>query len=173
MGKRSDLTTEKPPKDYWPTLDPAVMVPEFIKEVRGKRYAEPCAGEGHLVDHLMDCSTCVWESDIRDTCGPGIDALTLTKGDLHHATVIITNPPFSWPLLNPLLDYLPTILPSWFLLPADMMHNKRMGPYMKNCAKVISVGRLYWMDNKVKGVDNFAWYRFLPYDVGCTEFVGR
>ena len=144
----------------------------FLKEVRGKRFAEPCAGKGHLIDNLADGATCWWESDIRDTCGPGIDATKLTKENLDHADVIITNPPYKWDALKPLLDHLPTLLPTWFLLPADMMHNKRMGPYMKKCAMVISVGRLYWMDNKIKGVDNFAWYLFVKDEVD-TRFVGR
>jgi len=86
--------------------------------------------------------------------------------------VFITNPPFSWPMLQPILDHLPTLLPTWLLLPADNLHNKRMGKYMAKCDLVVSVGRLYWMDNKIKGVDNYCWYRFtdIPQQ---TVFIGR
>ena len=53
------------------------------------------------------------------------------------------------------------------------MHNVRMGPYMKRCEKVVSIGRLYWEENKVKGVDNYCWYHFNQDHEGNTEFVGR
>ena len=92
------------------------------------------------------------------------DCLTLTQSDCVGARVFITNPPFDWGMLKPILDHLPTLLPTWLLLPADLMHNKRMSPYMGYCTDVVSVGRLWWFKDenykKVKGVDNFCWYKF-------------
>lgn len=86
---------------------------------------------------------------------------------------IVTNPPFTWKLLQPLLDHLPTLKPTWLLLPADVAHNKRMGKYMMGCSDIVSVGRLYWMDNKIKGVDNFAWFCFHQFVQPVTKFHGR
>jgi len=176
MGKRSNLKVEDRPKDYWPTVDPDAIPPKFIEMVRGMTYAEPCYGNGDLEDLLMEVATCKWRSDVRETVGSSkvIDALDITKEDLQGTDCIITNPPFSWGLLKPLLDYLPTLKPTWFLLPADVAHNKRMGPYMEKCAHMVSVGRLYWMENKVRGVDNYCWYRFHgdKWDYG-TRFWGR
>jgi len=75
--------------------------------------------------------------------------------------------------LKPLLDHLPTLRSTWMLLPADVMHNVRMGPYMKICSQVVSVGRLYWMENRIKGVDNFCWFLFYNDWSGDTRFRGR
>ena len=44
---------------------------------------------------------------------------------------------------------------------------------MKICEKVVSVGRMYWQENKVKGVDNFAWFLFNDHTLKTTEFIGR
>jgi hypothetical protein len=132
----------------------------FKEMVKGKRYAEPCCGNGKLELLLRDCgANCVWASDIRDNFCWVQDALELTKEELTFCDLIITNPPFSWSLLKPLLDHLPTLKPTWLLLPANYMHNKRMGPYMKNCSDIISIGRLYWV-NKTKGKEDYCWYQF-------------
>jgi len=72
------------------------------------------------------------------------------------------------------------------LLPADFMHNKRSGPYMKNCVDILSIGRLFWVrkniesedgwGNTVKGVkgkDNYCWFLFQHGYQHRTEFTGR
>jgi hypothetical protein len=174
MGKRDKNKFKRVDKDFYRTIDPSCVVPPFISAIRGARYAEPCYGEGHLEDLLMDVAECVWRSDIRPTVGSSfvVDALKLTKADLRQAEMIVTNPPYDWSMLKPLLDHLPTLKPIWLLLPADYMFNVRVGPYMKRCSQVIAVGRLFWLENKVKGVSNMAWYEFVD---GFTEtiFVGR
>ena len=174
MGKRSNYENNTP-KDFWPTRDPSAIPQTFMSMVRGKTYAEPCYGDGDLEDLLMEIAHCKWRSDVRETVGSSkvMDATTLTKEMLTGCDMIITNPPFSWSLLKPLLDHLPTLKPTWFLLPANVMHNKRMGPYMEKCAWVISIGRLYWMENKVRGVDDFAWFRFHEEWEDDTGFIGR
>ena len=174
MANRKQSNFERVDKDFYGTIDPACVVPTFLNQIRGARYAEPCYGNGDLEDLLMDAAECVWRSDVRETVGSSLvlDAKKLTGADLRQAEVIITNPPYQWDMLKPLLDHLPTLKPTWFLLPADYMHNVRMGPYMKCCEQVIAVGRLYWQPNKVKGVSNFAWYLFREHFTE-TIFVGR
>ena len=172
MGKRSNKG-EARPRDYWPTIDPDAVKP-LIPFIRGLRVAEPCAGNGDLSMLLEPDCRVVWESDL-DPQNKHIlqkNAIFLHKGDLLGCDVIVTNPPFTWKLLQPLLEYLPTLLPTWLLLPADVAYNKRMGPYMKSCRSIVSVGRLYWVDNKVKGVDNYAWFEFVNEQVE-TVFYGR
>ena len=173
MGKRSNF--ERKSRDFYATIDP-IAVEVLAPYVNGLSFIEPCAGNGKLAQDLIEKANCVnvGMCDIE----PGLPSiarkscLELEIQDTYGASVFITNPPFSWPMLQPILDHLPTLLPTWLLLPADNLHNKRMGKYMAKCDLVVSVGRLYWMDNKIKGVDNYCWYRFtdMPQQ---TIFIGR
>ena len=173
MGKRTKQDFDKRPRDYYGTIDPDAVKP-LIPFIRGLRVAEPCAGSGDLAMLLEHDCKVVWESDL-DPQNKHIlqkNAVFLNSGDLQDCDTIITNPPFSWPMLQPLLDHLPTLLPTWLLLPSDCFYNKRMAKYVDNCSDIVSVGRLYWMDNKVKGVDNYAWGRFIN-EKTKTTFHGR
>ena len=172
MGKRQQ-NFEKKSRDYYPTIDPDAVKP-LIPFIRGLRVAEPCAGNGDLSMLLEPDCKVVWESDLDPQSKHILqkNAIFLHSGDLQDCDVIISNPPFTWKLLQPLLDHLPTLLPTWLLLPSDAAHNKRMGPYMKRCRSFVSVGRLYWVENKIKGVDNYAWFEFVDKEVE-TKFYGR
>lgn len=174
MGKRQQ-NFEKRPRDLYPTIDPDAVKP-LIPFIRGLRVAEPCAGNGDLSMLLEPDVKVVWESDLepQNKHIHKLNALDLdaSRMDFWQSDVIVTNPPFSWNLLQPLLDHLPNLKPTWLLLPADVMHNKRMGTYMSKCQLIVSVGRLYWMDNKIKGVDNFCWFKFVDH-TSFTQFFGR
>lgn len=153
-------------KDLYPTIDPRA-VDIFKTNAIAGTYAEPCYGYGDLERLLVDqgINTCKWRSDIDPEEGmEGVvkkRAEDITEEDLKGCDTIVTNPPYTWDFLKPILDHLPNLRPTLLLLPADMMHNKRMAPYMRNCSEVLSVGRLYWMkDSPIRGVDNFAWYAF-------------
>jgi len=157
MGKRSDYN--KIPKDFYATTDPKAIPPNFVECIRGKRYAEPCYGEGDLEDLLMDVAVCRWRSDIRDTgCCKLWDATCLSQHELEHCDVIITNPPFSRDVLLPMIDHFITLKPTWLLLPAGYMHNRYFAPYMEKCSLVVSIGRLKWFkDSKYTSTDDFIW----------------
>lgn len=174
MGKRQQ-NFEKKSRDYYPTIDPDAVKP-LIPFIRGLRVAEVCAGNGDLSMLLEPDCKVVWESDLepQNKYVVQVDAAELDYScfDGLDVDTIVTNPPFTWKLLQPLLDHLPTLLPTWLLLPADVAYNKRMGPYMKCCKSIVSVGRLYWIGNKVKGVDNYAWFEFVNEEVE-TKFYGR
>ena len=65
MGKRSDF--ERVERDFYPTPWQAVepLVPHLPEEFA---FAEPCAGDGALVNHietLKEGGWCSWASDIE------------------------------------------------------------------------------------------------------------
>ena len=160
---------EAQPRDLWRTTDPNAFAP-LAPFIKGKSYAEPCYGDGDLVDGLKSFSQCKWASDIEPQRSgiPIKDASSLTEEDLRNIDFIISNPPFSWHMLQPLLDHLPTLRPTFLLLPADFMHNKQSRPYMERCSNIISVGRLFFhkagenpmVTKYSRGTANNAWYCF-------------
>jgi hypothetical protein len=176
MGKRDPDKFEKKPRDAYFTIDPAA-VEALVPHLQPNRFfIEPCAGAGDLAisvaSHGLHCAAMY---DVEPQ-GEGVlqrNCLNLGEKESCFADYFITNPPFTWKVLQPIMDHLIILLPTWLLLPADYMHNVRMRPYMKQCEKVVSIGRLYWEENKVKGVDNYCWYHFNRDHEGKTEFVGR
>jgi len=165
MGKRSSY--EKKPRDKYYTIDPAAFE-RFPRHVLN--YAEPCCGDGSLIDGFIKNDInrleCYWASDIDPEAGfPRIDALELGEGTIGKSFVdaIVTNPPYTKSILLPLIDHFIHYNDTWLLLPADIMHNKYFGPYMRLCEEVHSIGRLYWEENKVRGVDNYCWF-FFPHN---------
>jgi hypothetical protein len=162
MGKRSDF--EKIKRDFYPTPYEAV-VPLF-SHLGVVRFHEPCFGKGDLAEALTSYGH---QLGGRGDIAWGEDALDLTECD---GDCFVTNPPYTWSILNPLITHLSDIAPTWLLLPADMMHNKRMAPHMGRCARIVSVGRVKWFDNK-SGMENSAWYLFDAESTKPAEFYGR
>jgi len=176
MGKREAVKFDKKPRDSYYTIDPAATLALVPHLDPLNNYVEPCAGGGDLIKQIraLNGPFCVGSYDIEPQ-DPNItqrNCLTLSERDLWGVDLFVTNPPFTWSVLKPIIDHLTSLRPAWMLLPADYMHNVRVGPYMKQCSKVVSVGRLYWEENKVKGVDNFAWFLFTN-KATKTEFIGR
>ena len=180
MGKRSNF--DRNPRDLYPTPYKAV-VPLLPHLTPHTRFAEPCCGRMDLAKHLQKHGhMAYWCSDIDDhgaafvdgvsyrgTC---IDALKLTT-PLKQADCIITNPPFHKDMLFPLLDHFIKQNKTWLLLPADFAHNIQSAPYMRQCAKIVSIGRVKWFEgSKASSTDNFCWYLF-DKDAVETEFFGR
>jgi hypothetical protein len=179
VGKRELVKRPRNPRDFYGTVDPAAVeaLAPFLDPLT--TYVEPCAGDGSLIGLLTSVGHikgAVGAYDIEPQA-PGItqrNCLTLQDRDLYGVDCFITNPPFQWDMLKPILDHLPTLLPTWLLLPADAMHNKRTSPYMDLCSDVVSIGRLYWMkDRPIKGVDNNCWYRFDSKYKGFCKFHPR
>jgi len=87
--------------------------------------------------------------------------------------MFITNPPWHWDVLDPLITHLSDMRPTFLLLNADLMHNKRMARHMRRCSKVVSIGRVRWIEgSKNTGMENCAWYLFEDREVR-TVFYGR
>lgn len=176
MSKRSEF--EKVPRDYYPTPEEAFKpaAKHFQKDIV---FCEPCAGDGRLAAHVerwVEGSLCAFMMDIEPK-GPHIlegDSSLLNSEHIDNCDVIITNPPYTWSVLAPMMDRWIPMLPTALLLPADFMHNKRFQKYLRHCALIQSIGRVKWIeDSKMSGVDNYAWYFFTPEQVGETIFRGR
>lgn len=166
MGKRSDF--KRVDKDYYPTID--VRAWQALKPhlPHDFSYAEPCYGKGHLAN--MIGGRMVYASDIELD---GTDALTLTEDDLYPADYIITNPPWSRSILHPMIEHFRNLKPTWLLFDADWAHTKQSSEYMKYCSRIVSVGRLIWIEGtKTSGKDNCAWYKFEKNEC-ITQFIGR
>lgn len=174
MGKRSNF--ERIDKDYYRTIDVnAVLSLKPHLPDHWTLFHEPCAGDFSLAKMLQDHTntTCTYATDIcpNDPRVDKVDALELTYTN---ADMFITNPPWSRPILHKLIEYLPTLAPTWLLFDADWMHTKQSAPYMSKCVKVVSVGRLKWIpDTTMSGKDNCAWYLFDASHSGPTVFIGR
>lgn len=174
MGKRSP-DFEKKPRDAYFTIDPVAVKRLAPHLWRQHNYVEPCAGAGDLIKQLDyewgPHNVGAYDIEPQAPFVFKKNCLDITERDLHEVDLFITNPPYTWKVLQPILDHLTSLRPTWMLLPADYMHNVRMGPYMKKCRLIVSVGRMYWEDNKVKGVDNYCWFNFvdtptMPYFYG-------
>lgn len=169
MGKRSNF--ERKPRDFYVT--PLKAVEPLIPHLVDIRYMEPCAGDGSLVKHLATLRPrmeCYSKFDIEPQAS-GIETKDALKAD-YFKDVIITNPPWDRTFLHPFIDkVIESESVAWLLFDADWAHTKQAIPYLKHCAKIISVGRVKWFDNTT-GKDNCAWYKFVPYKAN-TIFVGQ
>lgn len=177
MGKRSDF--DRIDRDYYPT--PLEAVKPLVDHLPYSfDYVEPCAGDGRLVSHIGLLTDghgkCIFMSDIEPQA-EGIyrnDALNICFGGYGVVDLCITNPPWDRSFLHPFIDHWLGICPTWLLFDADWMHTKQSAVLMTYCAKVVSVGRVKWIEgSKSVGKDNCAWYLFDAMKRGPTEFYGR
>ena len=173
MGKRSNF--ERVPRDYYPTPIEAFL-PLIPHLKHGSRFIEPCCGDGRLVQYLLMSNlglSCQMMADIEPIGGAwhcdARDHIWLIDFDL-----FITNPPWSRDVLHSVIENLSDQKPTWLLFDADWMHTKQSAEYMWRCEKIVSVGRMKWIEgSKMTGKDNCAWYLFDGRHKGPTMFCGR
>lgn len=153
---------ERKERDFYPTPKEAVfpLLP-FLNEY--KTFAEPCAGDGRLVNHIEEMTDlkCSWKSDIHplDDDIQEADALFITE-PLKECDVIITNPPWDRNLLHPMIEHFSLQNETWLLFDANWMHTKQAVPHMKYCSKIVSVGRVKWFGG-MSGTMDCCWYQFM------------
>lgn len=164
------LGNQKPKKRnfYYPTID-ARCVPALLAGMQaagdGLRFAEPCAGAGHLVD-LLDGQRvgdgvlqCVFGLELepqghldggtrnRWPIATG-NALQLTERDLARAgapvDVLISNLPWHRDWLHPLIRHLAALRPLWSLHDASWAFTDQAAPFASICTDIAAVGRLKW-----------------------------
>ena len=165
MGKRSNAFARRA-QDFYPTPLAGVL-PLLNHLMVGTKFYEPCAGAGDLIDHLQQFGhVCVGASDIADhgehpQVQPGIDCLHLLGVD---ADMFITNPPWSREILHDMILHLSQIRPTWLLIDAGWMHTKQSIPFMDYCLKIVSIGRVKWIEgSKHTGKDDCVWMHFDHY----------
>lgn len=166
MGKRSNF--ERIPKDkyYTPKASVLPLLPHLKSNTT---FFEPCAGDGRLIAHLEEeCHICKYACDIEPE-HPRICKRNALEISHVSADCVITNPPWDRKILHPIIEHFAQMVPTWLLFDADWVHTKQSASYMQWCSKIISVGRVKWIENsKMTGKDNVAWYLFEP---GAKETV--
>lgn len=155
MGKYSDFQ-RRAHDEYLTPFRAAQPIFPFLKGIR--TFVEPCCADGRLIRHIESAGPlCIYSGDIQT----GTDALTDKVLARTITDAIITNPPYTWQILEPMIVRFSEIAPTWLLLEADFMHNVASAPYIPMCSDVVSIGRVRWFeDTKHEGKTNYAWYRF-------------
>ena len=174
MGKRSDF--ERKPRDFYPTPYAAV-VPLLPHILDLNTFAEPCGGNGALMEHLeKNWLTCSWISDIEPSRQDvkELDAFKLTEDLLASADAIISNPPWSRPIFHSMIDHFVSFgKPVWLLADADWIHTKQSRRFVElYLRKIVSIGRVKWFNNTT-GKDNCCWYLFEKNFSQSPKFYGR
>jgi hypothetical protein len=162
MGKRSSFE-RKANEAYDTPYVPAI--PALIPHLpRACYFVEPCAGKGNLIDHLAKHGhTCTLAIDTHPRRGDirRASAFSLRRREGSPKPRFITNPPFKEEQLKPLIRHLAEMGETWLLLPADLMHNRYMGEFLRAWGRsIVSVGRISWEENGTASKDNFAWFCF-------------
>lgn len=169
MGKYSSFP--RIGRDAYQTIDPRA-VEKLLPHLRGiKTFAEPCAGEGHLVGQLQRAGlVCTYEGDIAS----GLDALTHPFDEDAVFDAIISNVPWDRTILHAMILRFQAMAPTWLLFDAAWAHTKQSAPFIDQCSHIVAVGRLRWIpDTKMSGKEDASWYRFHAQHTGGPRFIGR
>jgi hypothetical protein len=171
MGKRSEFPRRE--RDYYPT--PAAAVAPLLPHLKPRtRFVEPCAGGGHLIDHLKAAGhVCAraWDLEPQRKDIEKRDALQTLVGNID---CFITNPPWDRRTLHPLIVRLTEQAPTWLLFDADWVHTVQAVPYLPRLRRIVAVGRVKWIpDTKFTGKDNCCWHLFDARHRPATQFIGR
>lgn len=160
MGKRSSFARRK--NDAYLTWDRRA-VPPLLPYLDPGGFVEPCAGQGHLIDQLALYGLhCEAAYDV-DPGRPGIavgDARTLR---VRAGAQVISNPPWSRPILHAIIENLAPQTVTWLLFDADWLFTQQSAPVLRHLHLVVPVGRLRWVEgSKHDAQDSCAWYKFGP-----------
>lgn len=166
MSKRSP-GHKRNKHDAYPTPYKAIL-PLLPHLEPATRFIEPCAGDGRLIGYLQEHGhICEAAFDIAplDPCILPIDARYLRANQPYEERTIITNPPWSRDILHPLIVHLSMLHATWLIFDADWGHTQQARPFLEYCHKIVSVGRVRWLegtnlDQGTDGKDNCSWYLF-------------
>lgn len=177
MGRRSDFARRD--RDFYPT--PKEAVEPLIPHLPDKfTFAEPCAGDGRLIDHIADLfpsSFCKFATDVEPQ-RHGIAKLDARDAIYCDVDLVITNTPWPRPggCGEPVISFINQLTlsaPTWLLLPAAFKENAYFAKVQDICRLYVAVGRISWEGNGVKGKDDCGWYLFDRKNRTPMQFVGR
>ena len=154
MGKRSSFKRRSDDSYATPAAAVAPLVPHLRRE-RIRAFAEPCCGDGALIQHLEGYGlTCRYRGD-RAT---GQDALEIESFD----DPVITNTPWLRADLHRLIPHFVRTAPvAWLLFDAAWANTKQARELVLACTHILPIGRLKWIPGTpFVGKEDVAWYRF-------------
>lgn len=172
MGKRSNFNRIE--RDYYPT--PIKAVEPLIPHLNKRTFYEPCSGDGRLINHLENYSfKCNGHSDIEPLFKSTMkNALALTEIDVINCDYIITNPPWDRKILHAMIAHFISLKPTFLLFDANWAYTKQAIPFMKYCVKIITIGRVKWIEgSKMVGKDDCCWYLFDKDNKEQTKFYPK
>lgn len=169
MGRRSNFV--RIPKDLYRTIDPRAVPPvlPFILAEGIRSFVEPCYGYGDLVGPFLRAGIdCLARYDIQTNSTRKIDPVRIRDGreltfaDLNGADAIISNPPWSRPLLHALIARWARMAPTWLLFDAGWKHTGQARALMEAyCTDFVPTPRLRWIPGTDDtATDDAGWYRF-------------
>ena len=138
-------------------------MPPLLPYLDAAEFVEPCAGEGHLIDQLESYGLrCVQALDVE----PGRDDIEYgdaTSIRLAPGSRVISNPPWTRPILHAIIENLAPQAPAWLLFDSDWLFTQQSAPFLRHLHLVVPVGRLRWVEGSPHdAVDSCAWYLFGP-----------
>lgn len=173
MARRSDF--KRVERDYYRTFDPKAghALRPFVEDV--KFALEPFAGAGDLTAQFPEIN---WmETDIEPQSDTVLkrDAFRYSESELNAFDCVISNPPWSRPIMHKAIEHFASIIPTWFLLDANWVWTKQASPYInKYLTDIVTIGRLKWIEGtNMSGKDDCAWFRFSADKKEPTRFFGR
>ena len=169
MGKRS--TFPRVPQDAYST--PAEAVAPLLPHLEpGSRFFEPCAGQGQLIEHLVNAGhICVGRCDLPTDARTWRDLSIESGMHLHNQPAV--------ELAGAARHHRQSLQSS----AGVVVTRQRLGPHaavdshLPRLQKIVSVGRLKWIeDSPHTSKDNAAWMLFTlprPDECAVTHFIGR
>lgn len=163
MTKRAVGQFSRRDRDFYPTPEKAVL-PLLQHLSPQTRFYEPCAGNGSLSKILEKHGhLCMGQSDLFPQVASirPQDARWLSYADFIGVDAIITNPPWTIPLLHQLILRLSVLRPTWLLIYSDWLFTQRAKPFLSYATKIVTIGRVRWIAGSAHdGFDNACWVCF-------------
>lgn len=148
MGKTaSNNSFARKANEKYFTIDPRAVTNLLQLIPPGSTFAEPCAGAGHLIDHLKRGGLrCAWASDIEPERGDIHSADILGITDLPECDYIITNPPWdpSRKQFWQIVEHCMKLRPTWVLHSHSTLSAARAAPRLRHAIKTVPTARLIW-----------------------------